>query len=225
MFANILIVDDHEIVRSSLRSLLSTNPDLKVCGEATNGLEAVEFAKKLRPDVILVDISMPQMDGLEATRILRKCLPDSKIIIISQNDPAIAQRQSQEVDAAAFVAKSDVAKYLLPTISRLLGNGNDSRPGSGLSTPATPPQDWLASAGAMGVLIREYDWSHTPLGPIEFWPQSLKTSVNLMLNSQHPMWIGWGPAITNLYNDAYVQVLSLAKHPWALAKPASEVWS
>ncbi len=63
-----------------------------------------------------------------------------------------------------------------------------------------------------------------PLGPIAGWPQSLKTSVNLILNSQHPMWIGWGPEATFLYNDAYVQVLSSAKHPWALGRPAAEVW-
>ena len=76
-------------------------------------------------------------------------------------------------------------------------------------------QDWLAGGGKLGRLIREYDWSKTPLGAIDGWPQSLKTSVNLILNSQHPMWLGWGPGATFLYNDAYIQVLSLDKHPWA----------
>ncbi|MFZ0704172.1 MAG: ATP-binding protein [Candidatus Korobacteraceae bacterium] len=76
----------------------------------------------------------------------------------------------------------------------------------------------------MAALIRAYDWSQTPLGPVSSWPQSLRTSVSLILNSQHPMWIGWGPSRTFLYNDAYIQVLSLAKHPWALGRPAQEVW-
>lgn len=77
----------------------------------------------------------------------------------------------------------------------------------------------------MGMLIRSFDWSQTPLGPIETWPQSLLTSVSIILNSQHPMWIGWGPDNTFLYNDPYIDVLSLVKHPWALGRPAAEVWA
>jgi PAS domain S-box-containing protein len=84
---------------------------------------------------------------------------------------------------------------------------------------------FLAGGGEMGERIRNFDWAETPLGPMETWPQSLKTSISLMLNSQHPMWIGWGPKASFLYNDAYIQVLSLAKHPLALGKPAAEVWA
>ena len=84
---------------------------------------------------------------------------------------------------------------------------------------------FLIGGGEMGERIRTFDWSQTPLGPIEAWPQSLKTSTGLMLNSQHPMWVGWGRDITFLYNDAYIQVLSLAKHPWALGKPAQQIWA
>lgn len=79
--------------------------------------------------------------------------------------------------------------------------------------------------GEMADRMRDFDWGRTPIGRAEQWPQSLKTAVNLILNSQHPMWIGWGEAATFLYNDAYIDVLSLAKHPWALGKPAAEVWS
>ncbi len=83
----------------------------------------------------------------------------------------------------------------------------------------------FAGGGQTGALIRRFDWSQTPLGPIEDWPQSLLTSVSIILNSQHPMWIGWGSDNTFLYNDPYIDVLSLAKHPWALGRPAAEVWS
>lgn len=83
---------------------------------------------------------------------------------------------------------------------------------------------FLEGGGEMGQLIRSFNWAKSSLGPITSWPQSLKTSISLMMNSQHPIWIGWGPDASFLYNDAYIQVLSLAKHPWALGRPAAEVW-
>ncbi|MBB3118740.1 ATP-binding protein [Pseudoduganella violacea] len=83
---------------------------------------------------------------------------------------------------------------------------------------------FLRVPGEMGRLIAAYDWQSTPLGDLRQWPQSLRTAVNLILNSTQPMWIGWGPDITFLYNDAYIDVLSLAKHPRALGQPAREVW-
>ena len=85
--------------------------------------------------------------------------------------------------------------------------------------------DFLSGAGEMGKRIREFDWDRTPLGGVQSWPQSLKTSVSLILGSRHPMWIGWGPEMTFLYNDAYVHVLGSAKHHRALGRPASEVWA
>ena len=84
---------------------------------------------------------------------------------------------------------------------------------------------FLASPGSLGQQIAAFDWSSTPLGPLDAWPQSLRTTVNLMLNSSHPIWIGWGPHATFLYNDAYIDVLGAAKHPWALGRPAQEVWA
>ncbi len=94
------------------------------------------------------------------------------------------------------------------------------------SRPAAPGSfSFLAAPGQMGTLIGAFDWSTTPLGPLAAWPQSLRTTVSLMLNSSHPIWIGWGPDATFLYNDAYVDVLSHAKHPWALGLPAAQVWA
>jgi len=85
--------------------------------------------------------------------------------------------------------------------------------------------DFLSGGGEMGRLIREFDWSGHRLGNPEDWPRSLKTAVSLILNSQHPMWIGWGPEMSFLYNDAYLHVLGLAKHPKSLGRPAAEVWA
>ena len=123
----ILLVDDQEPVRRGLRSLLSSRTDWLVCGEAADGLEAVEKAKTLRPNVVLMDISMPRMDGVEATRIIRQEVPESQVIIISQNDAAIVSRQAREADAAAYVAKVDLSRDLLPIIDRVIGHRNTAR--------------------------------------------------------------------------------------------------
>ena len=224
MAGQILIVDDHEAVRRGIRSILSARPEWKICGEASDGLEAVEKAKALRPDVVLMDVSMPRMDGLEATRIIRKSLPASKVVIVSQNDPTVVNRQVLEVGAAAFVAKSHLAQNLLSTLDKLVEVPEVPAETNSVEK-SEPTSGWLSGGGELGRLIRDYDWSRTPLGPIKLWPQSLKTSLNLILNSQHPMWIGWGPEVTFLYNDAYIEVLSLAKHPSALGRPASKVWA
>ncbi len=85
--------------------------------------------------------------------------------------------------------------------------------------------DFLSGGGEMGRLIREFDWSGHRLGRPDDWPRSLKTAVSLILNSRHPMWIGWGREMPFLYNDAYLHVLGLAKHPKSLGRPASEVWA
>jgi len=191
---------------------------MEVVGEAEDGLDAVEKAKALRPDLVLMDIAMPRMDGLQAATILGKEVPESKIIIISQNDPRVARRQAERVKAAGYVPKSELHSGLLPALTKVLGlaasgaQNNDSTA-------------WLVGGGEMGHLIRQHDWSGTPLGPIESWAQCLRTAVNLIVSSQHPMWVGWGPDITFLYNDAYIDVLSRAKHPWALGRAAAEVWS
>lgn len=84
--------------------------------------------------------------------------------------------------------------------------------------------DFLTSPGELGEMIRKYDWSSTSLGPISQWPQSLKTTLSLMLNSNNAIWIGWGPENIFFYNDAYIEVLGIEKHKWALGKPTPVVW-
>jgi signal transduction histidine kinase/FixJ family two-component response regulator len=87
------------------------------------------------------------------------------------------------------------------------------------------PAEVLAGGGQVGALIRSMDWSSTPLGEAGPWPQSLRTAVRILLTSRFSMWMGWGPELAFIYNDAYARDTLGAKHPWALGRPAREVWS
>src|SRR4051794_22922173 len=93
--------------------------------------------------------------------------------------------------------------------------------------PAAPAAAALlagARGGEMAARVREMDWSRTPLGPIEQWPQSLRVAVGICLNSRFPMFVWWGPELINIYNDAYAPVLG-KRHPAALGRPAREIWA
>lgn len=95
----------------------------------------------------------------------------------------------------------------------------------GVSGAIVQADDLFGAGGEVGRLMREVDWAKTPLGSVESWPQSLRTVVRILLTSRYAMWMGWGPDLTFLYNDTYARVTLGKKHPWALGKPAREVWS
>ena len=224
MAGQILIVDDHAFVRRGLRALLSTRPEWSVCGEAADGLEAVEKAKALRPDVVLMDISMPRMNGLEATRIIRKEVPESKIIVVSGNDPAIVRRQTREIDATAYIAKSDLARNLISILERVITERPDPPAGEDGPEEKRTAMDWLKGEGEMVDLIRAKNWSETPIGPPEGWSPALRMMVGLLVANRFPLLLWWGPHYVSIYNDAYRPVLG-TKHPRALGLPVSECWN
>jgi DNA-binding NarL/FixJ family response regulator len=115
----ILIVDDHEAVRNGLRTLLASSEWI-ISGEACDGLVAVEKTRSIRPDLILMDISMPRMDGVAATRIIRREMPEAEVIMIGQNDPTLVARQARQVNARGYVSKSELGQALLPMIHKLV---------------------------------------------------------------------------------------------------------
>src|SRR5690242_17911618 len=104
----ILIADDHELVRQGLRTLLASQPAWEVCGEAADGVEAIEKAAQLQPDIVLLDVSMPRMSGLEAATAIRRESPCSEIVIVSQHDPAELLPSALQAGACGYVSKSDI---------------------------------------------------------------------------------------------------------------------
>jgi signal transduction histidine kinase len=116
----ILIADDHELVREGLRALLAARPAWEVCGEAADGVEAIEKAAALQPDIVLLDVSMPRLSGLEAAAAIRRESPASEIVIVSQHDPAEMLPSALKAGARGFVSKSEIASHLLSTIDSIV---------------------------------------------------------------------------------------------------------
>ena len=120
----ILIADDHEIFRRGLRSLLESHPEWEVCGEAVDGQEAVDRFKELQPDVIVLDVGMPRLNGLEAAELIRKQVPDSRIVILSQHEPQVIKQAALGAGARAYVTKSEVSQELVMAIERIISSEN-----------------------------------------------------------------------------------------------------
>ncbi|HEY1483404.1 MAG TPA: response regulator transcription factor [Candidatus Acidoferrum sp.] len=127
----ILLADDNERIRRGVRAILSSSPNFEICAEAADGRETIRIARELLPDLILLDVSMPEMDGLQATRLLRAALPSVKIVIMSQHDPAHLLPNALAAGANACVDKSSLATDLLAVISTLDGVPDDNRTAHG----------------------------------------------------------------------------------------------
>ncbi len=141
--ASVLFVEDHAPVRHSLRDLVSTGFPSLECFEATTGEEAIELAARHRPTVALMDILLPGMSGIQATRQIASVSPSTKVIIVSILDTAAHRADAMSAGAVAYVPKADLGRDLLPMLARLLAaGGNGSMPAADADSPgATPPHD------------------------------------------------------------------------------------
>jgi DNA-binding NarL/FixJ family response regulator len=117
----LLVVDDRPTVRTGLRIWLALEPDLEVVGETSDGSEVISLTQALRPDVVLMDVEMPGMDGISATAALRLLAPQSAVVILTlhDDDDDAARTRAREASAGAFVAKHQMEETLLPEIRRV----------------------------------------------------------------------------------------------------------
>ena len=119
MAFRILLADDHEVVRRGLVSLLRAQPEWEVSGEASDGREAVDKALQMKPDVVILDIGMPNLNGLEATRQILKANPQIKILILTLHDSEQVVRDILDAGARGFLLKSDAARDLIAALEAL----------------------------------------------------------------------------------------------------------
>ncbi len=115
----ILVADDHEVVRRGLRAILETREGWEVTGEAATGREAVDQAKQLKPDVVVLDLVMPEMNGLEATRRILKAAPTAEVLILTMHEPEHLMHEVLTAGARGYLLKSDAGRELVAAVDAL----------------------------------------------------------------------------------------------------------
>jgi len=131
----VLLADDHDLMRQGIRALLETHPNISICAEATNGAEAVEKAVEYKPDVVVLDVTMPKMSGLDAARMIRDKVPGTQIVMFTVHDTTEMVREILEAGAHGYILKSDASTQLAAAIE------------------AVAKKDLYFSAGVSGVVM------------------------------------------------------------------------
>jgi DNA-binding NarL/FixJ family response regulator len=116
----VLVVDDNAAIRQALCRLLTSEEDFEVCGEAENGQEAIEKARALHPDLIVMDLSMPVMNGIEATRTVRTLMPTVPVIMFSEYSDLLSEQEALSAGVSALVSKSEHISFLIEKARALL---------------------------------------------------------------------------------------------------------
>lgn len=149
----VLVVDDHAILREGICSLLERYDDIAVVGEAANGAQALAQVEALRPDIVLMDLAMPEMDGLEATRLMRQRYPEVKVLILTQHDNQEYIAPALQAGAAGYVLKRSGGREVITAIRQVY------------------EQDAFLGPGVAREMIRDY----TAAGPVGNWPTNRLT--------------------------------------------------
>jgi DNA-binding NarL/FixJ family response regulator len=120
----VLIVDDHAFVRRGVQSILESFPDWELCGQASDGKEAISMVEHLKPDVVLMDVSMPGMDGIEATRIVRAANSRTKIVLLTLHESVEVLRSGFRAGANGYLLKADAEEELMKALRVVIGDGS-----------------------------------------------------------------------------------------------------
>jgi DNA-binding NarL/FixJ family response regulator len=119
----VLIVDDHAFIRRGVQTILHPFPEWELCGEADNGNDAIRMAEELKPEVILMDLSMPGLNGIEATRAIRKTQPGVKIVLLTLHESAELVRSAFRAGARGYLLKTDAEQELVKALTVVTGQG------------------------------------------------------------------------------------------------------
>lgn len=118
----VLIVDDHAFIRRGVETILEAFPEWQVCGEAANGTDAIRLATELNPEVVLMDVTMPGMNGLEATRIIRSKQPAVKVILLTLHESSEVLRSGFRAGANGYLLKADAEEELMKALRAVIGD-------------------------------------------------------------------------------------------------------
>lgn len=133
MAVRILLADDHEVVRQGLRTILKARPDWDIVGEAENGQQAIDCVRDLKPDVVILDITMPVMSGLEATQAICNLRVGTHVLIFTMHDSKSLVKAVRKAGADGYVLKSRAARDLIRAVEAMLGGGTFFGPENGIT--------------------------------------------------------------------------------------------
>ncbi|MFY1826628.1 ATP-binding protein, partial [Myxococcus fulvus] len=228
---HILVVDDDVDIRATLSDFLE-DEGYRVAA-AANGREALAYLRAHpSTSVILLDLMMPVLDGFGFRAEQKKDPTVASIPVVVMT--ARGAVEPGLLDVQDVIAKPLNLTKLVEALDRAVRPSPstfekaEDRPANAAGparVAALAPESFLAGGGEMGRLIGAMDWSGTAVGPMDCWPQSLKTALSVCLGSRFPMFVWWGRDLTVFYNDAYAPILGTLKHPRFLGGAAQAQWA